>query len=131
MIIGCSTWWPTYYKKSTQSLETRHLPRNEKVQLNISKYHYFEYSHEHKGVVKTSEFIRSTGFQSLNTFILKKTNEVSSPSQEAYPEGKVPIKKSKIEDLKKIMHCIVEEHKSFYDQLLQWPVADISLDDDE
>lgn len=124
MIVGFSSWWPTHYKKNAISLETRHLPRNERQKFSISKYHYFEYSHEHKGVIKTSEYIRSGGFESVNTFILKKSELVSLSHQKAYPLGKIPMKKNKIDDLKKVLPYILEEHKDFFDEIVQWPVTD-------
>lgn len=50
MITGFSTWWPARYKKTSDSFEIRHLPRNEKQMFSISEYHFFLYSHENKGV---------------------------------------------------------------------------------
>jgi len=56
---------------------------------------------------------------------------VSLPNQEAYTQGKIPITKKKLEDLKKVMPYIVEELQDFFEELFKWPVTDeISCNDD-
>ncbi|KAG8299302.1 hypothetical protein J6590_104273, partial [Homalodisca vitripennis] len=124
MIVGYSSWWPTTYKKTSVSFETRHLPKNKKSHFSISKYNYFEFSALRKGVVKASEFIRSGGFITLETFLLQKVNHVKLPEEEAYPEGKISIKKPKIEDIIKAMPFIPDDHKDFYREIIQWPSTD-------
>lgn len=72
MMIDYSSWWPTIYKKTVVSNETKNLPRQEKQSLVISKFYYFEYSRLEKGVLKASMYIRSGAFIGLHTFDLRK-----------------------------------------------------------
>lgn len=55
------------------------------------------------------------------TFKLKKTNTVVLPDTKAYPVGKVPIKKEKLQDLQKVIHYIPDEHRPFFQERLSWP----------
>lgn len=71
-----------------------------------------------KRVIKTSEFIRSGGFENYQTFILKKNYVISLLNASAYPQGKIPIKKKKLEDIQKVMPYIIEEHKEFFNECL-------------
>lgn len=80
-------------------------------------------------VLKASEYIRTGGFESTSIFVLKKSNDISWPSEEAYPQGKIPIRNLKT---KKILPYIPEDNKDSYDQLVEWLIADDAfLNDDE
>nr|CAI5833492.1 unnamed protein product [Callosobruchus analis] len=95
-------WWPKLYKKNCVSEETlsKNTPRNSKVNFNISTYSQFVYDSENKGCVVVSEFIDGA---ITHSFKLKQpgNNTVMFPSTAAYPLGKVPIKSSKMEHIKK------------------------------
>lgn len=130
MIVDYSSWWPTIYKRTVVSNETKNLPRQEKQSLVISKFHYFVYSHLEKGVVKASMFIRSGPFITLHTFNLRKAQCLALPETKAYPRGFVPIKAKKIADLRKLYQYIPSEHIQFYDELLAWETTD-AQDNDE
>lgn len=123
MIVSYSSWWPKFYKKTTVSLETKHLPKDQKVKFSISKYHYFEYSALNKGTIKSSEYIRTGELLTLDTFLVKKADDVAMPEEKAYPLGKIPIKKNKIDDIVKAMPYILEEHKEFYNDIIHWPTT--------
>lgn len=124
MIVAYSKWWPMFYKKNTVSIETQHLQKSQKVMFSISKYHYFEYSTSLKGTIKASEYIRTGELVCLDTFFLKKCGNVVMPEEEAYPLGKVPMKKNKLADIMKVMPYIVDEHKEFYNDIIKWPTTD-------
>ncbi|KAJ8887766.1 hypothetical protein PR048_013984 [Dryococelus australis] len=109
-----------YYKRSVISLETRQHDRESREVFNISKYHYFEYSSEKKGVVKASEWL---GGLVSHTFVLGKIPDVSLSPITAYPTRQVPIKKPKAEDLKKVCCYIPEECRDFYNRLTVWPTV--------
>lgn len=48
----------------------------------------------------------------------------------AYPAAKVPIKKLKVEDIKKVLSYIPEDHGSFYNEILLWPTMENNNADD-
>lgn len=54
-------------------------------------------------------------------FQTKKNNTVVLPDTKAYPVGKVPIKKEKLQDLQKVIHYIPDEHRPFFQERLSWP----------
>ncbi|KAJ4436460.1 hypothetical protein ANN_19093 [Periplaneta americana] len=116
-----SSWCPKVYKRVAISLETMHHARNEREWFTIAKYHYFEYTQAKKETVRVSKFVRAPEIQTLQTFVLKKTNDIVIPTAKAYPQGKVPFKASKIEDLKKVFTYILDEHQDFLQRNL--PVA--------
>nr|CAI5865121.1 unnamed protein product [Callosobruchus analis] len=102
------------YKKNCVSEETlsKNTPRNSKVNFNISTYSQFVYDSENKGCVVVSEFIDGA---ITHTFKLKQpgNNTVMFPSTAAYPLGKVPIKSSKMEHIKNVLHLWTKNLKDF------------------
>lgn len=66
-ILDFKTWWPKLYKKTCISEESKKLPRNERVNFNISTFACFKYSSELKGQVQAYQYI--DGLVS-HTFIL-------------------------------------------------------------
>ena len=50
-------------------------------------------------------------------------SKVNLPEQLLYPNGKVPIKSAKLNDLRKCIKFIPHDHIDFYNELLQWPTA--------
>lgn len=130
MITDFCNWWPTVYKKTVISEETKRLPRQDKQPFVISKFYYFQYSHLEKGTVIASMHIRSGEFQTLHTFNLKKSPCLALPDTKAYPNGFVPIKKKKIDHLRKLYDYIPNEHIPFYDEILNWETTDEEVDVD-
>lgn len=124
LITDYSKWWPTVYKKTAVSNETKTLPRQEKQHFVISKFYYFQYSYLEKGTVKASMHIRTGDFQTLHTFNLQKGLCLALPDTKAYPRGFVPIKRKKIVDLRKLYSYIPNEHIQFYDEILNWETTD-------
>ena len=57
---------------------------------------------------------------------LFKGGNLNLPSQSAY-SGKIPIKKKN--DVAKVMHYIPDQHKLFYENILNWPTS-VPGDDD-
>lgn len=118
-IVDFAKWWPLVYKKTTSSEETKVQKRGKKEFFQVSAYHQFKFESSQVGVVVTNEYIDGLNEK---TFKLKTfPNEIAQiPTTKAYT-GKRPIKGEKIEDLKKLMQYVPEEHKDFYSGLLQWP----------
>lgn len=131
-ILNFKQWWTRYYKKTSLSLETkeRRVPRDQKVDFTISKFHHFNFTNVDGDVpVKCRQFINGL---LLNTFLLKinKTLVVPLPEEPAY-SGKISIKANKMSDLRKCMNYVPEEDKVlFWNELLDWPtvVADARVD---
>lgn len=87
-VLSFKHWWPTSYKKTTNSAETsgREVPRERKQPFKVSSYKQFLYSKDTQGQVEVKAFIG--GFSS--TFTLLKTDSPPElPSEKAYPLGKV------------------------------------------
>lgn len=119
-ILNFKGWWSNHFVKMPRSIEDR------KTYFKISTYRQFTFKNDPPGYVETSTFIDSAV---KSTFKLKKNNCVELPNTKAYPEGRVPIKKEKLNDLKKIIHYIPEEHRAFYEERLQWPTTSAQEDD--
>lgn len=119
-----TTWWPKFYKKNCISDETtsNSVPRSSKTHFNISTYSEFIYETEKLGCVQVLQFIEGA-FK--HTFKLQKPgkNLPVFPSTVAYPLGKVPIKSSKMEHIRKCAGFVKEEHQKFYAEILRWPTT--------
>lgn len=126
-IIEYKKWWPVFYKKNMLSIESagRSIHREHKVSFKISQYNYFHHSHERDGVVVVKEYIG--GFVT-HSFDLKNSNRdrLILPSTLAYPDGKIPINKKKIEDILKLKTYLPDETEitEFYEEIFQWPTTD-------
>lgn len=78
-----------------------------------------------------------------STFQLRQTGsaKVQPPTAKAYPAGKVPIKKAKLDDVKKLISYIPDEVSLkdgsivkphvFYKNLLKWPTTGSADDDND
>lgn len=107
--IDFKNWWPKFFKKTTKSLD-----KNE--DFTISKYKHFEYSAERPGYVVARPFIDAL---TSGTFLLRKPGAMTLPTAQAY-QGMLPVKAKKILDVRKIVHYVLEEHLTFYQQILAW-----------
>lgn len=126
-ILAFKDWWLPFYKKTTTSDESsgRGIPKDKRVSFKISSYKEFLYSNQKKGKVVTNEFINGL---SVNTFSFAKTTSAPAlPSLKAYPQGKVPINRKKIEDLKKL-EIYTHGYEWFYRQILSWPSCNNQLE---
>lgn len=99
----------------------------QKVPFTISKNLNLTFRSENKGVVQCSEFIDSPVKYS---FKRSESDVVPLPTASAY-NGKVPIKKPKIDDVRKIIQYIPDEHKAFYEERLTWPTTDVETANDD
>lgn len=124
-IFDFQAWWPSFYKKTTLSLESasRRVPRNQKVQFAIASFSHFEFNSERQGTVVVSEMIDGLV---KHTFLLKLPG-VGQPTIRvlpAYPSGCVTIKKKKIEDIQKLLRHIPDEFMNFYREIIEWSTSE-------
>ena len=113
-ILSFKKWWPTYYKKSTYSVETfgRGTPQAQKESLKISTYKQFFYNEEDKGKVVVSEYI--DGVVKSTFSLLKTTEPPNLPVEMAYPEGKVSFKNIFIVGLPLFLHFLRKSYPSIF-----------------
>lgn len=126
-ILSFKSWWPVSYKKTTNSVETsgRGIPKDQRLTFKISTFKHFTFSKKTKGKVVAKLFIN--GLNS-STFNLAKTRVPPQlPTLKAYPSGKVPINKKKLDDVRKLMDYLAE---GFYDKILQWPTTEAECVED-
>uniref|UniRef100_A0A1B6L2H9 DUF7869 domain-containing protein n=3 Tax=Cicadellinae TaxID=33370 RepID=A0A1B6L2H9_9HEMI len=124
VVFDFKKWQGIFYKKSCVSQETKgkQTKKEDKVSFQISSLFMFEYNSDSKGCIKAYPNIN--GIVS-HTFLMSKTKEaVCPPANLAYPENRVPIKKPKIEDIKKLRSYIPQEHSLFYEEIYNWPTID-------
>lgn len=128
-IKNFNKWWPMLYKKSVLSVESygKKVPRQQKQTFAPASFMEFKYLQN--GNVQTSQFI---GGLIKHTFNLRQPGSRPDPLtifdslSIAYPEGKVPINKHKVDAVKNLMKYIPEEnkeHKLFYEAYLTWPTT--------
>lgn len=119
-ILNFKDWWPDFFKKSSNSLQDK------KTQFSISKYKQFMYSSESKGYISASEFIG--GQEDVFKLLKVKPMDLHFPSNIAY-DGSVGINVKKINDVKKIIKYIPEQHREFYNNIVSWKTKNNSTDD--
>lgn len=117
-IIDYKNWWSAFYKKNVHAIETTGSDYKNRQQFNISQFHYFEYCQDKKGTIKVSHWIN--GLHSYNFLLLKNMELIDLPQIPAYTSGTVPIKQTKIEDLKKILQYVPDEFNEFYREIINW-----------
>lgn len=96
----------------------------------VSQFLEYEYSSEIKGCAVARPYIQS--FAGENTFDLrrKKVHNPTLPTKKAFSEA-VPIKASKIEDLRKTLQYIPPQNLPFYNNIIEnWPQA-TNVDDEQ
>lgn len=82
----------------------------------------FKYEAENKGTVLVQSYIDGI---SSHTFKLNKPNTIfAMPIGKSNPLGKAPIKKSKLQDIEKLVSYITHEFQPWHDDLKQWPSVD-------
>ena len=123
-VLDFKKWWGKFYKKTCVSEETKSFPRKDKVNFQISTYSCFKYTSQQKGTIQAYPFI--DGLMS-HTFKLSQPGTAcpTFPTNMAYPLGKVPIKANKMEHIRKCTAFVAEEHKPYFDAILQWPTINI------
>lgn len=123
-VLDFKGWWPTHFKRNPVSVETsgRKAKKEDKVYFGISSFHHFVYTSTSPGVLRAYPFIEGLIY---HTFSMKKNTVLKFPEIKAYPTGKVPINKSKIDDVVKLQPYIPEKYMSFFISLINWPtIAD-------
>ncbi|KAL4131009.1 hypothetical protein QTP88_008369 [Uroleucon formosanum] len=121
-ILNFKNWWPSSYKKTVNSDETLRggIHKDDRISFKISSYKHFIFRHRLPGKVEVKTFINGL-FSSMFTF--RKTNQSPDlPTNKAYPTGKVPINKKKIDDLKKLSEYTTD-YSDFYNIILSWPTS--------
>lgn len=118
-ILDFNKWWPTFFKKTCKSVRTKET-------FKISTYSHLSFSVAKRGYVTARPFI--DGMLSDSVFKLYKGGEVFLPNEKAY-DGKIPIKEAKIIDVGKIKHYIPDEHRFFYNNILEWPTTTANQED--
>lgn len=110
------------------SEESKFLPRLEKVQFGISTFYYFVFNSNLKEYIKASKNIHGL---SGHTFFMRLTRRpLIGPDEKAYPMGKIVIKTTKKNDLKKIKEYIPNDYAHFYNEIIyQWPSTEINEED--
>lgn len=119
-ILNFKAWWPHFFKKTCKSIG------NVKEPFQISKYRHIIYDAKLRGYIKASEFIDGALFTS---FKFNKSDIITFPSEKAY-NGKVPIKKKKLEDVGSVLNYIPDEHRPFYEDRMSWPTCDAADTED-
>lgn len=125
-IIDYKKWWPEFYKKTVQSIETqkRKVPKDQKISFQISQYNEFRYQSENPGVLTVSHFI--DGFIT-NSFSLAKPAgfRPELPTEETFKayNTKPPINVKKMDNLRSLIQYIPEDKKWFYAAVFDWPTT--------
>ncbi|CAG9782306.1 unnamed protein product [Diatraea saccharalis] len=120
MVIDFKTWWTRLYKKNCISIQSlgKKVPKDKKVNFNVSLFQQFYYDSSNPGVVQTREYI--DGFLKFDFKLAIGRENVLLPTAQAYGD-KVPINIKKIEDIKKVMKHISTEFSTFYNDIINWP----------
>lgn len=118
-ILNFKDWWPTFSKKNCVSVQT-------KQPFKISTYRQLTFTAAKRGYVTAHTFI--DGAQ-CEVFKLYKGGDADPPVEKAY-NGRVPIKKKKLEDVAKVIHYVPENYRVFYTDILQWPSGNENEDSD-
>ena len=124
-ILDFDNWWPSFYKKKCLSIDSygTNIPKEQKITFCVSQYMSFSYERSAEGTVVTQEYIN--GMTSHKFRLVKpNTSTIELPHAKAYPAGKTPIKKKKLEDLQKLHPFIGDAHKNFWEAIDQWPADD-------
>ena len=130
-IVDFQKWWPTFYKKSCISEETRgkKVPAKDKISFGISSLMYFTYGTS-PGVIVCRPLIDGLMVQ---TYKMSQVVDriIEFPQNVCYPLGNVPIKRVKLQDIRKLMQYVPDEFSGFYDELMSWPTTDEANDGEE
>ena len=130
-IIDFQKWWPTFYKKSCISEETRgkKVPAKDKISFGISSLMHFTYGTS-LSVTVCRPFIDGLMVQTYK--MLQVVDRiVEFPQNVCYPLGNVSIKRVKLQDIRKLMQYVPDEFSGFYDELMSWPTTDEANDGEE
>lgn len=129
IVKNSKDWWPYLFKRNTLSIESmgKDVGKTEKINFSVSQYFMCEYHSNNPGVVVTRPMIDGL---LRNTFrLLKPQAVISLPTTPAHG-GRCPVNNLKLQDIKKLQQYIPEEHKSFYDEIINWPTTNLEIEDD-
>ena len=130
-IVDFQKWWPTFYKKSCISEETRgkKVHAKDKISFGISSLMHFT-NGTFPGVIVCRPLIDGLMVQTYK--MSQVVNRiVEFPQNVCYPMGNVPIKRVKLQDIRKLMQYVPDEFSGFYDELMSWPTTDEANDGEE
>lgn len=116
-ILNFKAWWPHFYKKVVTSEDVS------KKKFGISEYHHFIFDKEKPGSVVVCNYINSFVKHEFKLILTKnKKRCLKLPVEKSYPDGRVPILKSKVEHMKKLIK-FVDKNRDFYEDIIEkWPV---------
>lgn len=130
-VLDFQEWWPNFYKKNPISLETmgKKAAKDKKVHFSISGYSHCTYRSSLPGVVLGRPYIDAIV---RHTFNFKNTGrlQLKLAEKKAYPAGKVPLKKAKLDDIMKLQAYIPQEFEEFYGEIYTWPTTTDAIEDD-
>lgn len=125
-IIDFKKWWPQFFKRNMLSSETTgtSVPRDRKIHLKPSQFMHYTYSSDTPGPVVARYYINGAVLRHFR-LLKPKANNLYLPTDLAYPEGRIPINKKKIDDIRKLLNYIPhdDEIQDFYKEILAWPTC--------
>lgn len=116
-----------WYKKNTISEESAKLkiPRAQKTQFTVSTFNQLVFSSEYTGCIKAYDFIDGIIFHTFRVGSSSQT--LYTLPNPAYSSDRIPINIKKINDIKKVMRYIPDEHAEFWNDLCNWPTTNSEL----
>lgn len=131
-ILEFKKWSKLNFRGKVLSTESygRNIPKERKVRLNVSRFKHFSYSSNYVGQVIAREFIDALD---KHTFQIGTGIPINLPLEKAHPTGKIPLKKAKMEDLKKIANSLPHdpEVQTFWTEIYDWPTIETQDDNNE
>ncbi|KAG8329149.1 hypothetical protein J6590_093506 [Homalodisca vitripennis] len=128
-IIEFKKWWKQYYNGVVLSTESYgNSPKERKIKFHVSRFRHFSYYDS--GTVKAREYI--DGLDS-HTFKLGTGENVVLPGEKAHSRGKLPLKKVKMDDLRKISKSLPHDTdiESFWREIFEWPFVEDTVPDSD
>ncbi|KAJ8895392.1 hypothetical protein PR048_000724 [Dryococelus australis] len=103
----------------------RSIPKDRKIVLQPSKFMHVPHASTTPGVVVARDYINGLLTNMLHIRNTRK-EMISLPTTTAYPAGKRPIQKQKMEDLRKLSTYLPHDVnvQQFYLELFNWPTCD-------
>lgn len=125
-IIDFKKWWPYHFKKNVLSTKSygRKVPKDQKVNFQISTFNEFKYAISSPGKVTALSFIDGLTSEEFSIGRVGVTLEL--PNIDSFPayRKKIPINHKKINDLKKLMEYIPQESKKYWIEIINWPTTE-------
>ena len=105
------------------------VPAKDKISFGKSSLMHFTYG-TYPGVIVCKPLIDGLMVQ---TYKMSQVVDriVEFPQNKCYPLGNVPIKRVKLQDIRKLMQYVPDKFSGFYDELMSWPTTDEANDGEE